>query len=55
MTYAATILRSGLKDMETNPPWNYRLTALKTIKMMLVRPWMTNFEMTIRDDCYFFI
>ena len=24
--------------METNPPWNWRWTALKTTKMMLVRP-----------------
>ena len=36
--------------METNWPWNWRLTIPKTIKTMLVRPLMTNFKMTIRAD-----
>ena len=36
--------------METNWPWNWRLTLPKTIKMVLVRPAMTNFKMSIRAD-----
>ena len=38
MTQAATIPRTGLEGMGTNRPWNWRLTVLKTSKMMLVRP-----------------
>ena len=41
MTYAGpswTILRTGLKEMGTNQPWKWRLTVLKTIKMVLIRP-----------------
>ena len=30
---------------------NWRLTVTKTIRMMLVRPLMTNLKMTVRDDC----
>ena len=37
--------------METNWPWNWRLTARKTIKVSLVRPPMTSFKMTVRADC----
>ena len=37
--------------MGTNQPWNWTLTVLKTIKMTLVRPPMTNFKMTVRADC----
>ena len=37
--------------METNQPWNWRLTVPKTIKMTLVRPPMTNLKMTVRADC----
>ena len=37
--------------MGTNGPWNWRLIVPKTIKIMLVRPLMTNFKMTIRADC----
>ena len=37
--------------MGVNWPWNWRLTVVKTIKMMLVRPRMTNFKMTVRADC----
>ena len=29
---AATILRTGLKEMGTNRPWDQRLTVLKAIK-----------------------
>ena len=35
----------------TNRSWNWRLTVLKTIKMMLIRPPMTNFKRIIRADC----
>ena len=35
--------------METNGPWNWRLTGPKTIKMTLVRPPMTHLK--VRDDC----
>ena len=37
--------------MGTKGPWNWSLSALKMIKIMLVRPLMTNLEMTVRDDC----
>ena len=37
--------------MGTNQPWNWRLTVLKTIKMMLIRPLMTIFKKTVRTDC----
>ena len=37
--------------MGTNGPWNWRLTVLKTTKMMLVRLLMTSLKMTVRDDC----
>ena len=30
MTQAATIVRIGLKETETNRPWNWRLTVPKT-------------------------
>ena len=36
--------------MGTNRPWNWRFTVIKTIKMMLIRPPMTNFKMTVRAD-----
>ena len=39
------------KEMATNWRWNWRLTVLKTIKMMLVRPTRTDFKMTIRANC----
>ena len=54
MTEAATIPRIGLKEMGTNRPWNCRLTVLKTIKMTLIRPPVTNFKMTVRADCAVF-
>ena len=44
----AALLRTGLKEMRTNQPWNWRLTVLKTVQMTLVRPQMTNFKMTVR-------
>ena len=37
--------------METNWPWNWRLTVLKTIMMTLSSPPVTDFKMTIRADC----
>ena len=43
------------QEMETNWPWNWRLTVLKIIKMMLVRPLITNFKLTVRTDCCFFM
>ena len=36
--------------METNQTQNWRLTVLETIKMMLVRPLMTNYKRTVRAD-----
>ena len=51
MTQAAAIPRICLKEMGTNRPWKWRLTALKTIKMMLGRPRMTNVKMTVSADC----
>ena len=51
MTKAATIPRTGLKEMGTNWPWHWRVTVLKTIKMTLVRPQMNHFKMTVRADC----
>ena len=50
-TRAVTIPKTGHKEMGTNGLWNWRLTVPKTIKMMLVRPLMTNLKMTVRDDC----
>ena len=41
------------QEMETNGPWDWRLTVLKIIKMMLVRPLITNFKLTVRTDCCF--
>ena len=35
----------------TNEPWNWGLLVPKTIKMMPVRPLMTNLKMTVQDDC----
>ena len=40
----------GPKEMGTHRPWNWKLAALKTIKLMLVRPLMTNFKMTVRAE-----
>ena len=51
VTLAATIPRIGLKEMGINRPWNWRLTVLKTIRMTLVRPAMTDFKKTVRADC----
>ena len=36
--------------MGINQPWNRRVTILKTIKMKLVRPPVTNLKMTVRAD-----
>ena len=38
MTQAATAPRTGLKEMGTNRPWNWRVTVLKIIKTVLIRP-----------------
>ena len=40
-----------LQEMETNQHWNWRLSVLKTIKMMLVRPLKTSFKTRVRTDC----
>ena len=37
--------------MGTNGPWNWRLTVPNTIKLMLLRPLMTNLKMTVGEDC----
>ena len=37
--------------MGTNQFWNWRLTELKAIKVMLTRTPMTNFKMIVRADC----
>ena len=37
--------------MGTNRSWNWKLSVLKTVKVMLVRPLMTNFKVTVRADC----
>ena len=37
--------------MGTNWLWNWRWTVIKTIKMMPIRPPMTNVKMTVRADC----
>ena len=37
--------------MEKKQPWKWKLTVPQTVKMMLVRPPMTNFKMTVRADC----
>ena len=47
VTGAATVLRSGLQEVETNWPWNWRLTVPETAKTALVRPLMT----TPEEDC----
>jgi hypothetical protein len=36
--------------METNQPWNWRLAALKTTKMVLVWPLMISFKISTRDN-----
>ena len=36
LTKTAAIPRTGLKEMETNQPWNWRLTVPKITKMILV-------------------
>ena len=51
VTYAATVPRTGLKEMKTNWLWKWRLTVPKTTMMMLVRPSVTNLKMTVRADC----
>ena len=48
--HAAAILRTGFKEMGMNWLWNWRLTVLKTIKMMLVRSLMTKFKIMVRAD-----
>ena len=50
-TYAAAIPRTGRKEMGTNQLWNWRLTVLKTIKKLLLRPRMANSKRTIKADC----
>ena len=49
-TWATTLPRTGLREMGTNGPWDWRLTVPKTIKMTLVRPPTTNLKMTVRAD-----
>ena len=41
--------------MGTSRPWNWRLTVLKTTKMMQIRQLMTGLKMTVRADCCFYI
>ena len=43
--------RIGLKGVETNWPWNRRLTAPKATTMTPVRSLMTYIRMTIRASC----
>ena len=45
------ILRIGLKEMETNRPWNWRVAVPNTTKMTLVRPLMTSLKTTVRAHC----
>lgn len=41
--------------MGKNWPWDCRLTVLKTIEMMLVRPSRTNFKMTVTANyCFYY-
>ena len=47
MTQAAIIPRNGLKEMGTDQPWKYRLTVLRTIKMMADHTTDDQFQ----DDC----
>ena len=49
MTWAATILKTGLKEMEINWPWNWRLTVPKTIPLTLVRTLHDWFQMTVKS------
>ena len=49
---SATIPRICLKDTGTDQPWKWRLTVLKIIRMMLVRPLHT-FKLAVRDSCAF--
>ena len=51
MTETAKVPRTAIKQIGTNWPWNWKLTVLKIIKMVLVRPPMTSFKMTVRADC----
>ena len=52
MTSSATVPTTGLEEMETYWPWNWRPTGAKTVKMtLLIRPLITNFKMTVRTDC----
>ena len=37
------------------PRWNWKLILLKTFKMLLTRPWLTNLKMTVRADCAVFV
>ena len=37
--------------MKKNQPWKWKLTVPQTVKMMLVRPLMTNFKMAVKADC----
>ena len=55
MTEAPTVVSIGLKEMGIIQPWNLKSTVFKTIKMMLVRPLVTNFKITIRADCCFYM
>ena len=41
--------RIGLKEVGTHWTWNWRLTVPKTIKMMLVRPSVTNFRPSVTN------
>lgn len=51
MTKAVTVLRTTLKEMGKNWPWNCWLIVLKMIEVILTRPLTTNFKLTTRAHC----
>ena len=50
MTSAATVPKTGLKKWKQIDPGAKDELYLKTIKVMPVRPLMTNTKMTVRAD-----
>ena len=54
MRWAATISRISLKEMGINRPWKWRLTYPKQSRWGWLDHGMTNFRMTVRDDCAVF-
>lgn len=51
MTWAATVLRTGFKEVGNTPALALKVNCTWNNQHALIRPSVTNIEMTVRTDC----